>query len=92
MRGIFLLGILEFSSLRGEAKQSLGILNSSLGILEFSSLRGEAKQSLGILNSLLSSGFAFCVILGLDPRISIGNFLKFVIEGRSEVISGNFRF
>ena len=30
--------ILEFSSLRGEAKQSLGIL-------EFSSLRGEAKQS-----------------------------------------------
>ena len=27
--------ILEFSSLMGEAKQSLGILNLSLGILDF---------------------------------------------------------
>ena len=35
-----MLGILELSSLRGEAKQSLGILDLVLGILDFLGVRG----------------------------------------------------
>ena len=46
----FALGILEFSSLRGEAKQSLGILNLFLGILD------------GILNEITLSSWVMTAL------------------------------
>ena len=53
----FALGILEFSSLRGEAKQSLGILNLFLGILN------------GILSEITQRGRGMTQGLGNSKRL-----------------------